>query len=113
MILFGLKCSREPQKISEADYENLRQHQLGQPEIFELIAMSGLAVYANILADATAMEADAMFTAFGTRKNDPSNTRPQKARQAASRTIWPDHPYIEESQLQPRNLDDKPKPSRL
>jgi hypothetical protein len=32
MILFGLKCSREPQDISEADYEKLRQHQLGQPE---------------------------------------------------------------------------------
>jgi hypothetical protein len=24
MILFGLKCSREPQKLSEADYEKLR-----------------------------------------------------------------------------------------
>ena len=64
MILFGLKCSREPQNISEADYEKLRQHQLGQPEILELIAMSALAVYANILADATGMEADAMFHNF-------------------------------------------------
>ena len=64
MILFGLKCSREPQKISEADYEKLRQHQLGQSEILELIAMSALAVYANILADATGMEADAMFHSF-------------------------------------------------
>jgi uncharacterized peroxidase-related enzyme len=64
MILFGLKCSREPQKLSEADYEKLRQHGLGQPEILELIAMSALAVYANILADATGMEADAMFHNF-------------------------------------------------
>jgi uncharacterized peroxidase-related enzyme len=64
MILFGLKCSRDPQKLTEADYEKLRQHQLGQPEILELIAMSALAVYANILADATAMEADAMFHSF-------------------------------------------------
>jgi uncharacterized peroxidase-related enzyme len=64
IILFGLKCSREPQSISEADYETLRKHQLGQPEILELIAMSGLAVYANILADATAMEEDAMFHSF-------------------------------------------------
>src|SRR4030095_13658461 len=63
-ILFGLKCSREPQKLSEADYENLRQHQLGQPEILELIAMSALAVYATILADATAMEPDAIFHSF-------------------------------------------------
>jgi alkylhydroperoxidase family enzyme len=54
----------DPQKLTEADYEKLRQHQLGQPEILELIAMSALAVYANILADATAMEADAMFHSF-------------------------------------------------
>jgi uncharacterized peroxidase-related enzyme len=64
MLLFGLKCSKEPQNISEADYETLRQHQLGQPEILELIAMSALAVYANILADATAMEPDAIFHSF-------------------------------------------------
>ncbi len=61
MILFGLKCSKNPQGISEADYEKLRHHGLNQPEILELIAMSGLAVYANIMADATGMEADAIF----------------------------------------------------
>jgi uncharacterized peroxidase-related enzyme len=61
MILFGLKCSKDPQKISESDYEKLRQHQLGEPEILELIAMSSLAVYANIIADATGMEADTIF----------------------------------------------------
>ena len=64
MILFGLKCSRNPQSISEADYEKLRRHGLGQPEILELIAMSGLAVYANIMADATGMEADAIFASL-------------------------------------------------
>jgi uncharacterized peroxidase-related enzyme len=64
MILFGLKCSRDPQKLSEADYEKLRQHGLDQAQILELVAMSGLAVYANILADATGMEADAMFHSF-------------------------------------------------
>ena len=64
IILFGLRCSRDPQKLSEADYEMLRQHGLGQPQILELIAMSALAVYANILADATAMEEDAMFHSF-------------------------------------------------
>jgi hypothetical protein len=59
MILFGLKCSRDPQKLSETDYEKLRH-----AEILELIAMSTLAVYANILADATGMEADPMFHSF-------------------------------------------------
>jgi hypothetical protein len=47
--------------LSEADYESVRSHGLGQPEIVELTAMSGLAVYANIIADATGMEADDMF----------------------------------------------------
>ena len=61
MILFGLKCSRDPQSISEADYEKVRSHGLGPAEIVELIAMSGLAVYANIIADATGMQADAIF----------------------------------------------------
>ena len=62
MILFGLKYSREPQKRTEADSETLRQHGLNQAEILELIAMSAVAVYANIIADATAMEEDAMFS---------------------------------------------------
>jgi uncharacterized peroxidase-related enzyme len=61
MILFGLKCSRQPQAVTEGDYAKLRKHGLGQPEILELIAMSGLAVYANIMADATSMEEDAIF----------------------------------------------------
>jgi uncharacterized peroxidase-related enzyme len=61
MILFAVKCSRAPQSLTEADYETLRQHGLKQSEIMEVIAMSALAVYANIIADATAMEADTMF----------------------------------------------------
>ncbi len=61
MILFAMKCARDPQSLGEADYAGLREHGLKDPEIVELIAMAGPAVYANILADATAMEADAMF----------------------------------------------------
>jgi uncharacterized peroxidase-related enzyme len=61
IILFGLKCSRSPQRLTEADFESLRRHGLGQPEIVEIIAMSALAVYANIMADATHIEADPMF----------------------------------------------------
>ena len=61
IILFGVKCSRKPQSLSATDYEKLRRHGLGQPEILELIAMSGLAVYANIMADATGMEEDTIF----------------------------------------------------
>ena len=61
IILFALKCSKDPQKLSATDFAQLREQGLGQPEIMELIAMSALAVYANIIADATGMESDAMF----------------------------------------------------
>ena len=61
MILFGLKCSRNPQSLTTADFASLRQHGFGDADIVEVIAMSGLAVYANIMADAIGMEADEMF----------------------------------------------------
>lgn len=71
MILFGLKCSRNPQALSQVDVDGLKAHGLGQPEILELIAMSGLAVYANIMADATAVEPDAMFAEVGAAAGAP------------------------------------------
>ena len=47
-----------------ADYEQLRRHGLNQSEIVEVVSMSALAVYANIIADATGMTADEMFSQF-------------------------------------------------
>jgi uncharacterized peroxidase-related enzyme len=64
LIFFALKCSRNPQSLTDEDYENLRRHGLGESEIVEVIGMSALAVYANIMADATAMEPDEMFEAY-------------------------------------------------
>lgn len=61
MINFALKCSRVPASVTKDDYELLHQHGLKQSEIIEIIAMSAFAVYANIIADATAMEPDPMF----------------------------------------------------
>ena len=61
MIRFGLKCARDPQSVTKDDYESLRQHGFTQSETTETIAMSAFAVYANIIADATAMEPDQMF----------------------------------------------------
>src|SRR5690349_4034378 len=61
MILFGLKCSRDPKSMTEGDFEQLRKHGLKPSEIIEVIAMAAFAVYANIIADATAMEPDQMF----------------------------------------------------
>jgi uncharacterized peroxidase-related enzyme len=65
MILFALKSSRDPQSLAEGDFERLRGHGLKQSEIVELIAMSAFAVYANIIADATAMAPDEMFDTIG------------------------------------------------
>jgi len=61
MILFAVKCSKDPQRLTEADYQKLREHGLKESEIVEIVSMSALAVYANIIADATAMEPDAIF----------------------------------------------------
>ena len=53
IVVFGLKCARNPQGLTEADFEGLRRHGLAQSEIMEVIAMAALAVYANTIADAT------------------------------------------------------------
>ena len=64
IIKFGVKCARDPQSLTTHDFDGLKTHGLRQSEIVELIAMAGLAVYANILADATGVEADTMFGQF-------------------------------------------------
>ena len=61
MIHFALKCSRSPQSLTSDDYDSLRDVGLKESAMVELIAMAGLAVYANIMADATRVESDQMF----------------------------------------------------
>jgi uncharacterized peroxidase-related enzyme len=63
-VLFALKCARDPQSLSAKDFEVLRGYGLKQSEIVEIIGMCAFAVYANIIADATAMEPDTMFQSF-------------------------------------------------
>jgi hypothetical protein len=70
IILFGLKCSRNPQSLTEADFTGLKQQGLLDADIVEVIAMSGLAVYANIIADAIGIEPDKMFDEISSRAND-------------------------------------------
>jgi uncharacterized peroxidase-related enzyme len=64
IMLFGVKCSRDPQSLTDRDYDTLRRHGLRQSEIVEIVAMSAFAVYANIIADATRMEPDEMFASI-------------------------------------------------
>jgi uncharacterized peroxidase-related enzyme len=63
MILFACKSARDPQSLTKDDYTALRGHGLRDSEILEIISMAALAVYANILADATQMDADESFAA--------------------------------------------------
>jgi uncharacterized peroxidase-related enzyme len=64
IIMFGLKCAEAPQSLTSVEFEGLRAHGLGESEIAEIVSMSALAVYANIIADATGMMADEMFSTF-------------------------------------------------
>jgi len=61
IVLFGLKAARNPQSLAPEDFSKLRSYGLQQAEIMELIGMAAFAVYANIIADATAMDSDPMF----------------------------------------------------
>jgi len=61
IVSFGMKCARDPQSLRGEDYETLKHHGLSEAQILELICLSALAVYANIIADATGVEADTMF----------------------------------------------------
>jgi len=61
MITFAVKAALDPQGLRSEDYERLRSHGLGTPQIVEIVGMAAFAVYANIIADATAMASDAMF----------------------------------------------------
>jgi alkylhydroperoxidase family enzyme len=62
-ILFALKAAREPHALTDADFESLLKHGISRAEIVELISVSALAVYLNIIADATAVEPDDMIKA--------------------------------------------------
>jgi uncharacterized peroxidase-related enzyme len=61
IVSFGLKCARSPQSLDDADFAALRRIGLADGEILEVISMSALAVYANIMADATSVQDDEMF----------------------------------------------------
>ena len=61
IIRFGVRCARDPQSISKADFDVLRAHGLRESELVELVSMAALAVYANIVADATGVPPDEMF----------------------------------------------------
>src|SRR4051812_42165272 len=58
MVEFAVKCARNPQSLAPSDFSKMRAFGLRESEIVELIGMAAFAVYANIIADATAMQGD-------------------------------------------------------
>jgi len=61
IILFAVKCARNPQGMTREDYASLHGHGLTDEDIMELISVIGLAVYLNVVADATGVTPDDMF----------------------------------------------------
>ncbi len=60
-IDFTVRLSKNPKSSSEKDFENLQQLGYNKAQIMELIAMSGMGVFYNHLADATKINIDAEF----------------------------------------------------
>ena len=61
MVLFAVKAARDPRSLAAPDFRRLRAYGLRTQDIMEIIGMAAFAVYANIIADATGMDADALF----------------------------------------------------
>ena len=74
VIAFARKSARDPQSLTTDDYAVLRAYGLADAKILEVISMAALAVYANIMADATRMDADAIFSA-GEQKSTPERAQ--------------------------------------
>ena len=75
MLRFAVKAARNPQSLAPHDFSQLRSYGLATAEIMEIIGMAALAVYANIVADATAMNADPLFD-----ETSPHRARDDQAR---------------------------------
>jgi uncharacterized peroxidase-related enzyme len=58
VISFGLLAATKPHKLTDADYQYLRELGLEQSEIFELIATANLFTEVNQYTDAIALEID-------------------------------------------------------
>jgi uncharacterized peroxidase-related enzyme len=59
-IRFGLLAGTQPQKLTQAHYEGLRQHGLDDVEIFEIVATANLFAGVNQYTDAIALEIDSL-----------------------------------------------------
>ncbi len=61
IVAFGVKAAMSTGDLTEADYDKLRDIGISDAEIVEIVALSGLGVYLNIVADALKIEVDDMI----------------------------------------------------
>ena len=55
VLRFGLLCATDPLSLTEADYAELRAHDLSDEEIFEVVATAGLFASINAYTDSAAV----------------------------------------------------------
>ncbi len=61
ILSFGLKAAMSSKDLNEADYDKLRKMGVSDSEMVEIVALAGLGVYLNIIADGLKIEVDDMI----------------------------------------------------
>ncbi|MBT3398506.1 MAG: hypothetical protein HOI57_03735 [Rhodospirillaceae bacterium] len=60
IVAFGIKAAMSSADLTEADYDKLRDMGISDSEIVEIVALSGLGVYLDIVAESLKIEVDVM-----------------------------------------------------
>ena len=61
IVKFAVKCAQDPTNLAGADYDRVREQGISDEELMEIIALSALGVYLDILADAMKIEVDSVI----------------------------------------------------
>ena len=61
IVAFGVKAAMSSNDLTDDDFEKLRDMGISDSEIVEIVALAGMGVYLNIVADALKIEVDDMI----------------------------------------------------
>lgn len=61
IVAFGVKAAMSSGDLTETDYDKLRDLGISDSEIVEIVALSALGVYLNVIADSLKIEVDEMI----------------------------------------------------
>ncbi|MFT5180840.1 MAG: putative peroxidase-related enzyme [Alphaproteobacteria bacterium] len=61
IVAFGVKAAMSSNELTDGDFDKLRDMGISDAEIVEIVALSGMGVYLNIVADALKIEVDDMI----------------------------------------------------